>query len=54
MRFAGTPQVAMDLMPGQFRLHDQVVCRRRAAGTIPWNWNVGVASPMLPAKGACK
>jgi para-nitrobenzyl esterase len=54
MRFAGTPQPGFDLMPGQYALHDQVVCRRRAAGNIPWNWNVGVASPALPAKGNCK
>ena len=28
----------------------QVVCRRRAQGGIPWNWNVGLASPPLPAE----
>ncbi|MDF7775373.1 carboxylesterase family protein [Sphingomonas sp. AOB5] len=55
MIFAGTPRVATDLMPGQYRLHDQVVCRRRAMGNIPWNWNVGVASPALPpAVEACR
>jgi para-nitrobenzyl esterase len=54
MRFAGKPQIAADLMPGQYRLHDQVVCRRRAAGNIPWNWNMGVAAPALPAKGDCR
>lgn len=54
MLFAGRPQVAMDLMPGQYKLHEQVVCRRRAAGNIPWNWNVGVTSPSLPpAQEAC-
>jgi para-nitrobenzyl esterase len=48
MIFAGTPRVAADLMPDAYRLHDAVICRRRAAGTIPWNWNVGVIAPPLP------
>lgn len=48
MIFAGKPHVASDLMPGQYRLHEAVVCRRRAVGTIPWNWNVGVSAPVLP------
>lgn len=43
---AGKPQVSMDLMPGQYRLHEEVVCRRRAAGVAPWNWNVDVAVQM--------
>ena len=30
--------------------NEQVVCRRRASGGIPWNWNVGLASPPLPAE----
>lgn len=55
MLFAGKPQVAADLMPGQYELHEQVVCRRRAAGNIPWNWNVGVTSPPLPpAQETCR
>jgi len=55
MIFAGKPQVAVDLMPEQYALHEQVVCRRRAAGTIPWNWNMGVTSPALPpAQEECK
>lgn len=33
--------------PNSYELHEQVVCRRRAAN-IPWNWNVGVISPPLP------
>jgi para-nitrobenzyl esterase len=36
------------LMPGMFELHETVVCRRRAAGRIPWNWNFGLLSPPLP------
>ncbi|WP_206606491.1 carboxylesterase/lipase family protein [Steroidobacter cummioxidans] len=55
MIFAGKPQVAANLMPGQYELHEEVVCRRRAAGTIPWNWNVGVTSPALPpAQETCR
>jgi para-nitrobenzyl esterase len=46
--FAGKPRVAADLMPKQYELHEEVVRRRRAAGDIPWNWNVGVTSPILP------
>ena len=55
MIFAGEPRVATDLMPGQYRLHDEVVCRRRAAGTVPWNWNIGVTAPILPpAQETCR
>jgi para-nitrobenzyl esterase len=55
MLFDGKPRVAANLMPGQYELHEQVVCRRRAAGTIPWNWNVGVTAPALPpAQETCR
>lgn len=55
MLFAGKPQVAKNLMPEQYGLHEQVVCRRRAAGNVPWNWNVGVTSPALPpAQETCR
>ena len=47
MHFAAVPEVRRDLLPGRFELHEQVVCRRRAAG-IAWNWNIGLASPPLP------
>jgi len=43
------PHAKVDLMPGMYALNEQVVCRRRAQGGIPWNWNVGLASPPLPA-----
>lgn len=45
VRFAGVPQIETDLLPGMFELADAVVRRRRAAGNIAWNWNVGVAAP---------
>lgn len=54
MHFAALPTPARDLMPGMFALNEAVVCRRRAAGNVPWNWNVGLyapASPPPPAKG---
>ena len=48
MHFAATPTPSRDLMPGMFALNEQVVCRRRAAGTVPWNWNVGLYAPLPP------
>ena len=55
MIFAGEPRVAADLMPGQYLLHEEVVCRRRAAGTVAWNWNIGVSAPLLPpARETCR
>ncbi len=42
---------ATDLLPGMYELHEEVMCRRRAAN-IGWNWNVGVASPPLPPQVA--
>ena len=49
MYFEGEPEGgARDLLPGMYELHEKVMCRRRAAGDIAWNWNVGVASPPLP------
>ncbi|MGV3729434.1 MAG: carboxylesterase/lipase family protein [Sphingopyxis sp.] len=52
MLFAGGPRAGHNLFPGVSALHEAVVCRRRAAGDIPWNWNVGVISPPLPPKVA--
>jgi para-nitrobenzyl esterase len=55
MIFSGRPRAAADLMPGQYRLHEHVVCRRRAAGNVSWNWNVGVTAPVLsPAQETCR
>ncbi|WP_085219470.1 carboxylesterase/lipase family protein [Allosphingosinicella indica] len=47
MHFAGAPRTAADPLPGHFELHEEVVCRRRAAG-IGWTWNVGVIAPDMP------
>jgi len=48
MHFAATPQPETGLMPGMYALNEEVVCRRNAAGNLPWHWNVGIVSPPLP------
>jgi len=48
MTFEDAPRPAVHLLPGMYELTEKVVCRRRASGHIPWNWNVGLASPPLP------
>jgi len=45
MHFAMTPTPERGLMPGMFELNETVMCRRRAAGSVPWNWNVGLWAP---------
>lgn len=52
MRFAATPIPDRDLMPGMYELNETVMCRRRAAGSVPWGWNVGLAAPRTPASSA--
>jgi para-nitrobenzyl esterase len=48
MDFKDAPRPATHLLPGMYELNEQIVCRRRVKGGIPWNWNVGLASPLLP------
>lgn len=48
-----TPKAASNSSPGMFALHEQVMCRRRANGGQPWNWNTGLASPILSGAAAC-
>jgi len=48
MAFTDAPQPGRHLLPGMYELNEQVVCRRRAQGDTPWNWNVGIVSPPLP------
>jgi para-nitrobenzyl esterase len=50
MAFTDLPRPATHLMPGMYELLDQIVCRRRASGTQPWNWNVGIVAPVLPPR----
>jgi para-nitrobenzyl esterase len=52
MDLTDAPHPAQDLMPGMYALHEEVVCRRRAQGDQPWNWNVGIISPQLPDQAA--
>ncbi len=54
MAFAQTPVAGKKLFPGMFALHEAAVCRRRAAGDQPWNWNTGVVSPVLAKAATCK
>jgi para-nitrobenzyl esterase len=48
MAFTTAPQPSQRLLPGMYELHEEVVCRRRAAGNLPWHWNTGIISPPLP------
>ena len=52
MDFTDAPHPAEHLMPGMYELNEQVVCRHRTSGDTPWGWNVGLASPPLPATTA--
>lgn len=54
MAFAQVPQARTRLFPGMFALHEASVCRRRAAGNQPWNWNTGVISPVLTKVAGCR
>ena len=49
MNITDAPHPADHLLPGMYMLNEQVMCRRRADGSIAWNWNVGLASPPNPA-----
>jgi para-nitrobenzyl esterase len=52
MNFTDAPHPAANVFPGMYALHEEAVCRRRANGEMPWNWNAGLASPKLP-QGKC-
>lgn len=47
MHFTGEPQPSVELSEGMFALHERTMCRRRARGDQAWNWNTGLASPVL-------
>jgi len=38
-----------DYMPGMYELNDRSSVGAAQKGGIPWHWNVGLASPPLPA-----
>ena len=48
MHFTDTPEPSAGLYPGMYDLLEEVICRRRAAGNVAWNWNAGLASPPMP------
>ncbi len=50
MAFKKSPEPSEKVFPGMFGFNEAVVCRRRASGTEPWNWLVGLWSPDLPPK----
>lgn len=52
MSYEDRPVPKVGLMPGMYALHEDVILRRRAVGTIPWNWNHGIVSPPLPLKAS--
>jgi para-nitrobenzyl esterase len=55
MHFIDRPVVARDPLGDRYALYEETVCRRRAAGDVQWNWNVGVAAPpMSPAVPQCR
>ena len=55
MGITDAPHPLKNLMPGMYELNEQVVCRRRASGDLPWGWNVGIVSPKIPPQAAqCK
>ncbi|MDR3754043.1 MAG: carboxylesterase family protein [Terracidiphilus sp.] len=55
MAFEEAPLPSDHLLPGMYEFNEEVVCRRRASGDIPWHWNVGLVSPKLPPQQAqCK
>ncbi|MEO8620661.1 MAG: carboxylesterase family protein [bacterium] len=54
MAFTDTPVPMTQLMPGMYVLNEEVVCRRRTKGGIPWHWNVGIISPPMPPAASCR
>jgi para-nitrobenzyl esterase len=49
LEFADAPRAGAGFMPGMYALHEQILCRRRTAGTQSWNWRTGSTAPLLPA-----
>lgn len=55
MALEETPHARTNVLPGMYELNEEVVCRRRAQGGIPWNWNFGIVAPPLPdASPGCR
>jgi len=54
MHFTDRPEPGTHVDPGMYEFIEEVVCRERAQGGMPWNWNVGLAAKPLPPKGPCR
>ena len=55
MDFGMVPKVEEHVLPGMYSFNEEVVCRRRVAGDLGWNWNVGLYSVKEPGPvAACK
>ncbi len=52
LEIGAVPRPGHRLLPGAFELHEEVIARRRAAGTQHWYVNVGLASPPVPPAAA--
>ncbi len=53
MAFRGKPTPATGLLPGSYALHEEVICRRRAASEM-WMTNIGVAAGTIPPSPCIK
>lgn len=51
LHLAASPEAQTDPMPGMYEVNEAARCRKEAS-KVGWNWNVGLASPRLPAKSA--
>lgn len=48
MDFAETPHASSGIFPGTYELQEEIISRRRAAGTQNWYVNIGLLSPVVP------
>lgn len=46
LHVADVPRIARDLLPGMYEFVDAEFALRRAAGDLPWNWQVSTATPL--------
>jgi para-nitrobenzyl esterase len=52
MEFRDKPLASAHLLPGMYALTEELIHRRRVAGTQYWFTNIGLASPPVPPAGA--
>ena len=52
MAFIDAPHPADNLLPGMYKLNEEVMCRRRGQGDQQWGFYVGLWSPKMPPKAA--